>query len=275
MRRVPRCFTGEFFGTFLLVFFGCGSVCAAVTTGAQVGVFQVAIVWGLGIATAIYLTGALSGAHLNPAVTLSMAVWSSFPKGRVLPYLVAQVCGAFVASAVLYFVFGDALRVFERENGIVRGQASSEASAMVFGEFYPNPGGRPLTPEARLRMLPAAAFGAEVVATAVLLLVIFCATDERNKACPQVLTAATIGLTVTLLISLAGPLTMGCFNPARDLGPRVFSALAGWGRLPFRVNGAGWWAVYIVAPVLGGLVGGGIYTACFKRAYQEGDGAGV
>ena len=160
--RWPGWFTGEFFGTFLLVFFGCGSVCAAVTTGAQVGVFQVAIVWGLGIATAIYLTGALSGAHLNPAVTVSMAVWSSFPKGRVLPYVVAQVCGAFVASAVLYFVFGDALREFEKANGIIRGQAGSEASAMVFGEFYPNPGGHPLTPEARLRMSAGAAFGAEV-----------------------------------------------------------------------------------------------------------------
>ena len=129
MRLLPGWFTGEFFGTLLLVFFGCGSVCAAVTTGAQVGVFQVAIVWGLGIATAIYLTGDLSGAHLNPAVTVSLAVWSNFPKGRVLPYVVAQLCGAFVASAVLYFVFGDALRVFEKENGIVRGQAGSEASA--------------------------------------------------------------------------------------------------------------------------------------------------
>ena len=268
MRRVPGWFTGEFFGTFLLVFFGCGSVCAAVTTGAQVGVFQVAIVWGLGIATAIYLTGALSGAHLNPAVTVSLAVWSNFPKGRVLPYVVAQICGAFVASAVLYFVFGNALRVFEREHGIVRGQAGSEASAMVFGEFYPNPGGRPLTPEARLRMPSVAAFGTEVIATAALLLVICCCTDERNQARPQRLTAAAIGLTVTLLISLVGPLTMACFNPARDLGPRLFSALAGWRGVPFRVNGAGWWAVYLVAPVLGGLLGGGLYTACFKRAYE-------
>ena len=267
--RWPRWLTGEFFGTFLLVFFGCGSVCAAVTTGAQVGVFQVAIVWGLGVATAIYLTGALSGAHLNPAVTVSLAVWSGFPKGRVLPYVAAQFCGAFVASAVLYFVFGDALKQFERTNGISRGQPGSEASAMVFGEFFPNPGGHPLTPETRLRMSAAAAFGAEVIATAVLLLVICGCTDERNKARPQALTAAAIGLTVTLLISLLGPLTMACFNPARDLGPRVFSAVAGWGNVPFHVNGTGWWTVYIVAPVLGGLLGGGIYAACFKRAYAD------
>ncbi|MBM3892175.1 MAG: aquaporin, partial [Verrucomicrobia bacterium] len=234
MNRFPKWWTGEFFGTFLLVFFGCGSVCAAVTTGAQVGVFQVAIVWGLGIATAIYLTGALSGAHLNPAVTVSMAAWSDFPKTRVLPYIVAQLLGAFVASAVLYFVFGDALQAYEKANGIVRGAPGSEASAMVFGEFYPNPGGKPLTAEARTRMSTASAFGAEVIGTAVLLLVIFCATDERNKARPQILTAATIGLTVTLLISLLGPLTMACFNPARDLAPRVFSSLAGWGAVPFR-----------------------------------------
>src|SRR5687767_782551 len=104
MNAIPKWFTGEFFGTFLLVFFGCGSICAAVLTGAQTGVFQVSIVWGLGITTAIYLTAALSGAHLNPAVTLSMAVWSNFPKGRILPYVAAQMAGAFAAAAVLFFI---------------------------------------------------------------------------------------------------------------------------------------------------------------------------
>ncbi|MEK7686356.1 MAG: MIP/aquaporin family protein [Verrucomicrobiota bacterium] len=269
MKGIPKWFTGEFFGTFLLVFFGCGSVCAAVLTGAQVGVFQVAIVWGLGIATAIYLTGALSGAHLNPAVTVSAAVWSDFPKKNVAPYIIAQMLGAFAGAAVLYFIFGESLGAFEKANNIVRGQAGSEASAMVFGEYFPNPGGHPLTPEARLRMSPAAAFGAEVIGTAVLLLVIFCATDERNKARPQILTAATIGLTVTLLISLLGPLTMACFNPARDLAPRLFSSLAGWGGVPFQVNELGWLTVYIIAPVLGGVLGGGIYRAFFKPAYRE------
>lgn len=265
---LPAWFIGEFWGTFLLVFFGCGSVCAAIATGAQVGVFQVAIVWGLGIATAIYLCGALSGAHLNPAVTVSMAVWARFPWRRVAPYFVAQFAGAFVAAAVLYTIFGGALRTFETANGIVRGQAGSEASAMVFGEYFPNPSGHPLTFEARQRMSTPAAFGAEVVGTAILLLVIFCVTDERNKARPQALTAATVGLTVTMLISLLGPLTMACFNPARDLAPRIFSSLAGWGGVPFEVDGTGWLTVYIVAPVLGGLLGGAIYSAFFKRAYN-------
>ena len=269
MNAIPKWCIGEFFGTFLLVFFGCGSVCAAVLTGAQVGVFQVAIVWGLGIATAIYLTGALSGAHLNPAVTISLAVWAGFPKSRVVPYIVTQMLGAFAGAAVLYFVFGDALRVYERANSLTRGAPGSEASAMVFGEFFPNPGGKPLTDAVRARMSAGAAFGAEVIGTAVLLLVIFCATDGRNQARPRILTAATIGLTVTLLISLLGPLTMACFNPARDLAPRLFSSLAGWGAVPFQANGLGWLTVYIVAPVLGGLLGGGVYRAFFKAAYVE------
>ena len=269
MQKIPKWFVGEFFGTFLLVFFGCGSVCAAVLTGAQVGVFQVAIVWGLGIATAIYLTGSLSGAHLNPAVTLSLATWSPFPKRLVAPYIVTQLLGAFVASAVLYFIFSDALSVYEKTNNIVRGAPGSEATAMVFGEYFPAPRGQPLTDEARARMSPTAAFGAEVIGTGILLLVIFCVTDERNKARPQLLTAATVGLTVTLLISLLGPLTMACFNPARDFAPRVFSSLAGWGSVPFSANGNGWLTVYILAPLLGGLLGGAVYRIFFKAAYAD------
>jgi glycerol uptake facilitator protein len=243
-------------------------VCAAVLTGAQVGVFQVAIVWGLGIATAIHLTGSLSGAHLNPAVTLSMAVWLDFTKSRVAPYIVTQMLGAFAAAAVLYFIFGDALRFYEHANNLIRGSPGSEASAMVFGEFFPNPGGKPLNSEVRVRISPASAFGTEAIGTAILLLVIFCVTDKRNESRPQLLTAATIGLTITLLISLFGPLTMACFNPARDLAPRLFSSLAGWGSVPFSANGSGWLTVYIIAPLLGGLLGGGIYCAFFKPAYR-------
>src|SRR5271170_5437298 len=138
-RGIPAWLVGEFVGTFLLVFFGCGSVCAAVTTGAQVGIFQVAIVWGLGIATAIYLTAALSGAHLNPAVTISMAVWGGFPRGRVAGYIATQLAAAFVAASVLYLIFGGAIVDFETRTQITRGEPGSEASAMVFGEYYPNP----------------------------------------------------------------------------------------------------------------------------------------
>jgi glycerol uptake facilitator protein len=264
---LPAWAVGEFFGTFLLVFFGCGSVAAAVLTGAQVGIFQVAIVWGLGIATAIYLTGSLSGAHLNPAVTLSLATAKGFPWLRVPGYVLAQFLGAFTASGVLYAAFAGPLRVFEETNHILRGSAGSEASAMIFGEFFPNPGGRPFTSKLSAMISPEAAFFIEALGTGILVLVILCSTDVRNTSRPGVLTAATIGLTITMLISLLGPLTMAGFNPARDFGPRVFSSLAGWGRIVFTINGSGWFTVYIIAPFVGGQVGGLIYRFLFRPHY--------
>jgi len=265
--RIPAWVVGEFFGTFLLVFFGCGSVAAAVLTGAQVGIFQVAIVWGLGIATAIYLTGGLSGAHLNPAVTLALATAEGFPRRRVPGYLLMQWLGAFAASAVLYAVFAGPLRVFEETHGIVRGSAGSEASAMIFGEFYPNPGGRPFTRISAALISPATAFFVEALGTGILVLVILSVTNDRNPTRPGVLTAATIGLTITMLISLLGPLTMAGFNPARDFAPRVFSALAGWGGVVFTTNGSGWFTVYIVAPIVGGQAGALIYRLFFRPNY--------
>ena len=265
---IPAWVIGEFIGTFILVFFGCGSVCAAVTTGAQVGVFQVAIVWGLGIATAIYLTAALSGAHLNPAVTISLAVWSGFPRKRIAGYIITQIVGAFVAAAVLQVIFGGAIREFEARTGIVRGQPGSEASAMVFGEYFPNRHGEALRSCRPGLMSQKRAFLAEAIGTAVLLVVICGVTDKNNEQRPQVLTAVTIGLTVTMLISLLGPLTMACFNPARDFGPRLFSSLAGWRLVPFTANGMGWLTVYIMAPVLGGLAGGGIYRTVLRPSYE-------
>jgi glycerol uptake facilitator protein len=260
---------GEFFGTFILAFFGCGSVCAAVLTGAQVGVFQVAIVWGLGIATAIYVAGSLSGAHLNPAVTLALAVWNGFSWRRVPGYTIAQLLGAFVAAAALYLAFASPLRVFEEAHHIIRGQPGSEASAMIFGEFFPNPGGRPFDSKSMALIGPATAFYVEALGTAILLLVILCTTDERNRSRPGLLTAATVGLTITLLVSLLAPLTMACFNPARDLAPRIFSALAGWGSVPFRANGSGWFTVYVVAPIAGGQFGAILYRLFFKKTYAS------
>jgi glycerol uptake facilitator protein len=256
---LPGWFVGEFIGTFILVFFGCGSVATAVLTGAQVGIFQVAIVWGIGIATAIYLTGSISGAHLNPAVTIALAAWTDFGWSRVPRYIFAQFAGAFVASAVLFAMYHGTLVAYEATHQIVRGAPGSEATAMIFGEFYPNPGGKPFTDEIRLRVTHPAAFFIEFVGTAILMLVILGVTNPRNASRPQILTAAAIGLTVTILISLLGPLTMAAFNPARDLGPRLFSSVVGWGSVPFTANGIGWLTVYVIAPICGALAGGAIY----------------
>jgi glycerol uptake facilitator protein len=268
MKSLRTAFIGELVGTFLIVFFGCGCVAAAITTQAQSGVFQVAIVWGLGVAIAIHCTAALSGAHLNPAVTLAAAAWQGFQKSRILPYLTAQMLGGFLAAAVVYTMFGDALSVFESTNHITRGLAGSEASAAAFGEFFPNPGGKPLAESAMIVSFWRA-FGIEVICTAVLILVVFSVTDTKNSERPQGLAPAYIGLTVTLLISLVGPLTMACFNPARDLAPRLFTALAGWGSVPFTANGSGWLVVYVIGPILGGLIGGGAHRLLLKARYEE------
>jgi glycerol uptake facilitator protein len=263
---VPAWVAGEFAGTFLLVFFGCGSVAAAVLTGAQVGIFQVAIIWGLGIATAIHLTGSLSGAHLNPAVTLALAAAGRLPFRRAPGYVLMQFLGAFCASGALYALFAGPLRAFESANRIVRGSPGSEASAMIFGEYFPNPAWH--HPAAEFAVVsPGEAFLVEAAGTAVLCLVVLGVTDPRNRSNPGPLTAATIGLTITMLISLFGPLTMAGFNPARDFAPRLFSALAGWGSLAFRSNGSGWLLVYIVAPLAGAEVGALLYRLFLRPGY--------
>ncbi|HEY8964945.1 MAG TPA: aquaporin, partial [Candidatus Methylacidiphilales bacterium] len=235
----------------------------AVTTGA-LGLFEVALVWGIGVALAIHLTAARSGAHLNPAVTLAGAVWNGFPWRRVPGYWAGQLAGAFAAAALLYVLFAGALAGYEAAHGLVRGQPGSEGSAMVFGEYFPNPRTK------SIRMTEARAFAAEAAGTAVLLLVIGGLTDPANRSRPRLLAPLLIGLTVTLLIALLGPLTMACFNPARDLGPRLFSACAGWGAVPFRANGWGWLTVYVIAPCVGAVIGGGLYRLLFRPGYRCG-----
>ena len=140
---------------------------------------------------------------------------------------------------------------------------------MVFGEYFPSPGGKPLVnPPADFAssLRPAAT---EAIGTAVLLMVICGLTDERNRSRPTELAPLLIGLTITALISLFGPLTMAAFNPARDFGARLFSACAGWGALPFEVNGWGWLTVYIVAPITGGWLGAGIYSLLLAPHYAR------
>jgi len=253
--KFPAWVIGEFLGTFLLVFFGCGSVCVAVVTDVEMSLWQVALVWGVGVAVAIYATSSLSGAHLNPAVTLALAVFRGFERRRVLGYFGGQLLGAFCAAAVLQVIFGGAIEGFEKGSGIVRGEAGSEASAMVYGEYFPNPEGEALSAEAKESVSTLQAFLIEVGGTGVLVLVVFWLTRRKR----QKLNPVWIGLTVAGLIVVLAPFTQGCFNPARDFGPRVFSALAGWGEIPFTTNGEGWWLVYIVAPLCGGLVGAGLW----------------
>src|SRR5262245_31097992 len=292
-----RCLA-ELIGTFVLIFFGCGVVHAAVLTDAQSGIWQVAIVWGMAVTAAILVVGGVSGAHMNPAITVALAAWQRFAWRDVGPYIGSQLIGAMAAAAVLFVIFQQQLLDRERALGIVRGEPGSEMTAMCYGEFYPNPGriagpwkkhldtwnSDPLddfVPSSvqrtvldglaaaeRAKVSTAAAFLAEFVGTLILALVVFSVTDPRNSA--GTLTPVIIGLTVAMLISVIAPLTQACFNPARDFGPRLFTYFAGWGTAALPgPNGHGFFTVYILSPILGALAGGGVHRFCLSRAYQQ------
>ncbi|MDR2754406.1 MAG: aquaporin family protein [Planctomycetaceae bacterium] len=272
----------EFIGTFMLVFFGCGTVHTATLFGAQVGLWQIAIIWGLVIAFAIFITGAVSGGHLNPAMTLAFAVHRQLPINEIIPYWVGQFSGAFCAAALLFVLFQPNLKVFEESRGIVRGQPASVVTARCYGEYYSSPESVPINtnnPEAwqtawqkQSQLVPQfLAFLAEFFGTAVLALVVFALIDHRNSARPAAhLVPLFIGLTISMLISIIAPLTQAGFNPARDFAPRLFAFIAGWGETAIPgPNGHGFWLVYIVAPCCGSVVGGALYDLAIRPALPE------
>jgi glycerol uptake facilitator protein len=251
---------GEFIGTFVLVFFGVGVVNAAVVTGAQVGLWQVAIVWAIGVSLGIYSSAALSGAHINPAITAVAVVFDRMPLPRALAYVVAQVTGAMAASLVLYAMFAEAVLEFERKHGLLRGGPGSERSAMIFGEYFPNPAVFGTAEDAwRIVSLPSA-FAAELVGTAMLAFLVSAVTSPRNSARPPAAVQALfIGLGVAAIISVVAPHPQAGLNPAPGFGPRVISWFMGWGEIAFPGPRGGWFSVYILAPVVGALLGGGLY----------------
>jgi glycerol uptake facilitator protein len=266
---LARC-AAEVLGTFILVFFGCGSVHVAVLTG-DLGLGSVALVWAVAIMLAIYCVGGVSGAHINPAMTVAFAIWGRFAWRDVPAYIAAQLVGAFLAAATLYMLFAPMLEQKERDKNVQRGQRGSEITAMCYGEYYPNPGkfgggSGPADAQALARHFVLAteigAALAEFVGTLLLGLMVFALVDERNVAAPASrLAPVFIGLTVAVLIMVLAPLTQACFNPARDFGPRLFAYFAGWGPIAIPgPNGSGFFSVYILAPIAGAVAGGGLYT---------------
>ena len=261
---------GEYFGTFVLVFFGVGSVNAAVATGAQAGLWQVAVVWAVGVSLGIYTAASLSGAHINPAITVVAAVYDKFPLRRVVPYWVAQVAGAATASIVLYGMFSEAIIEFERLHGLLRGGPGSELSAMMFGEYFPNPAVFGSAEDAWRIITPQSAFIAEMVGTAMLAFLVATVTHDRNTSKPpSAMGAVIIGLGVAAIISVVAPLTQAGLNPARDFGPRLVAYFLGWGEIAIPGPRNGFFTVYIVAPIVGALIGGGIYRLIARR-YPKG-----
>jgi len=255
----------EFFGTLVLVFFGVGAVNTAVLSGAQQGLWQVAVVWGVAIALAIYATGAVSGTHINPAITVAMAVWRGFPKSKIAPYIASQLAGAFCGSLLLYGLLHGMLAHFEAAHGIARGGPGSELSAMVFGEYFPNPAIVGTTAEAYRQVSHVTAMMGEAVGTAFLACFVFALTEARNPQAPRFMAPLFIGLTVSIIISIIAPLTQAGLNPARDFGPRLVSYLFGWGEVAIPGPRGGFFTVYILAPIVGGVLGAGIYQGLVRR----------
>jgi MIP family channel proteins len=244
-RETLRQMLAEFLGTLVLILFGAGVVAQFIVSKQSAGSYlAINLAWGLGVVMGCYVSAGVSGAHLNPAVTLAAAVHRGFPWRKVGPYVVGQFAGAFVAAAVVYLTYREGLTAFD---GGVRQVLGPQGTAGIFATY----------PQPYLTTFPGG-FIDQVVGTAILIGVIFGITDTRNAPAPAGLAPVIVGL---LVVGIGMAFGVNCgyaINPARDLGPRMFTALAGWGTEVFRA-GNYWWWVPVVAPLIGGVLGGWIY----------------
>jgi glycerol uptake facilitator protein len=233
----------EFFGTMILLLFGDGSVAAFLLftniNGPTPFAYEWIVVmmgWGLAVMLGIYVAGAVSGAHINPAVTLSLAVRGKFPWSKVLPYMGSQLLGAFIAAAILWFVYHGA---------IMHATGGKNIAQTVGIVFYTSP--KPFV----------GLFGAfcdEFVATALLVGLVFAIVDGRNQPVQANLNPFIIGLLVVAIGASFGLNTGYAINPARDFGPRLWVAVVTSGA---SLTYYTW--IPIVAPLLGGIAGAFIY----------------
>jgi aquaporin Z len=227
--NLTRRLMAEFFGTFWLVFGGCGSaVLSAAFPQLGIGFYGVAFAFGLTVLTMVYATGHISGGHFNPAVSFGLVVGRRFPASWLLPYVAAQVIGGIVGAAVLYV--------------IASGKAGFDVSAGFASNGYGahSPGGYSL----------AACLVAEIVLTFFFVLIIMGATDKRT---PSGFAGIAIGLGLTLIHLIGIPVDNLSVNPARSTAPAIFAG--GWAVSQL-------WAFWL-APLIGGALGGGLYAAIF------------
>ena len=254
-------FLSEFLGTFVLIAFGTGVVAMAVAglpgSGRGDGIISdgdwLLITWGWGMAVTfgIYVAGGISGAHINPAVTIAFATFRDFPWRKVPGFIIAQVLGAVAGAALVYLNYRDAIQVFEAsaDPPIVR-----EGGAGSIGIFVTGPAGY---------------FGdywgpvvSEITGTAFLLLFVFAVVDLMNLPPKANLAPLIIGLAVFAIGMSFGANSGYAINPARDLGPRIFAWFVGWGEAAFpgvQGNLDAYWWVPVVAPIIGAIIGGIVY----------------
>jgi glycerol uptake facilitator protein len=240
----------EFLGSFVLILFGSGVVAMVVLFPASDpgetvhgGYTNITIGWGLAVTMGVYIAGKVSGGHLNPAVTLALAVFRGFPWVKVLPYFLAQTAGAFLAAALVYRNYLPAFHRFDPQ---------LEKTAGVFTTFPAFP--------AQLQ----AGFLDQVIGTALLLLMVLAITDEWNMPPGANLAPLMIGLVVIAIGMSFGGMHGYAINPARDFGPRLFTAVAGFKNNGLTDGQRVWW-VPVLGPLLGGLAGAAVYDIGIRR----------
>lgn len=248
--RVPSLageMAAEFFGTFILILFGVGVV-AQVVAGGLGDHDSIAWGWGLGVMLGIYVAGRISGAHLNPAVTVALAMFQDFPWRKVAPYSIAQLVGAFVAALVVRWNYTEVIAKFDPGHTI--------KSQGIFSTL-PGNGAAPVSGMGGLRD--------QIIGTAILVLLVFAITDARNSAPLANLTPMIVGLLVVGIGMAWGTNAGYAINPARDLGPRLASFFTGYGGAFRDQYGSLYFWVPIVGPLIGGAVGGALYKYGLQR----------
>jgi glycerol uptake facilitator protein len=264
----------EFLGTMILILFGDGVVAVvllfngfgspATVSGASGTVGSSAaswllINWGWGFAVmlGVFVAGTISGAHLNPAVTFGLAVRRAFPWTKVIPYVIAQVVGAFVAAGILYIEYQAGMKSQEAANHITRGSLQAATGPSQFFFTYPHTAlGGVVVP------LWNAIFD-EILGTFLLVYLILVITDARNSPPLSNLAPLIIGILVVAIGMSFGVDSGYAINPARDFGPRVLAWLAGFGEGAFPGNGVGF-SWYFWVPIVAPLVGGGLAALIFN-----------
>ncbi len=244
----------EFLGTLVLITIGLGVVAMVVLFGTGIpgeivngGYTNITLAWGLAVTLGCYVSGKTSGAHLNPAVTIALAVFRGFSWSKVAPYILAQVAGGFFGAALIFANYLPAFHKFD---------PNLEKTAGIFSTFpaFPNQ--------------PAAGFVDQVLGTALLLFLILAVTDERNQSPMANLAPVVVGMIVVAVGMSQGAMHGYAINPARDLGPRLFTVVAGFKNNGL-TDGSGVFWIPIVGPILGGLIGAAVYDFGIRRFLPE------
>ncbi|GAA0709742.1 MIP/aquaporin family protein [Paraclostridium ghonii] len=242
----------EFIGSWILIFIGCGAVASMVLSGASISQWEIGIIWGLAVTIAIYVTGAVSGTHINPAVTIALMIYRDFPKKKVLPYIISQILGCFIGAATVYLLFNKLFISFESANNIIRSGANGLSTAGIFST-YPN-----------VALNSFDALLVEIFITMLLVIVILAVGEEKNSNKPMSnLAPVFIGITIAIIGASFGVLTGFAMNPARDFGPKMFAVLAGWGSGALGPDMYFW--VPIVGPIIGAILAGFVFDKGVKK----------